>query len=235
MFDHMKMSASNFILNLKHGVYVFVSDSCEFCREYAESLRYIENCNLRIVECLTEADKQAVYQITGRTVLPLTAAFYDNELQWVTPGQLFMEEEGADPLPETDWSINKVAKYLQATFGDKPLTPEEVAEKIKMIEKHCMPAYYVFPPNTSTAAKRLAFEKAFSHNELPFDVDTISNIENLTDKDKYIMLKSNVLMFKLVVFDVTKTTTYSDLANKLIADYMNGVNVMTAGFEMRDL
>lgn len=234
MFEHMKMSASKFILNLKHGVYVFVSDSCEFCKDYAESLRFVENCNLHIVECTTEDDKQAIYQITGRTVLPLTAAFYDNELQWVTPGQLFIEEEGADPLPATDWSINKVAKYLQETFGDKPLTPEQVAEKIKMIEKHCVPAYYVFPPNTSTAAKRLAFEYAFKQNELPLDVDTISNIENLSDKDKYIMLKSNVQLFKLVIFDVTKTSVYSDLANKLIADYMNS-NMLTAGFEMRDL
>ena len=234
MFDHMKMSASKFILGLKHGVYVFVSDSCEFCREYAESLQYVENCNLHIVECVTDEDKQTIYQITGRSVLPLTAAFYDNAIQWVAPGQLFMEEEGSDPLPEGDWSINRVAKYLQDTFGDKPLTPEQVAEKIKMIEKYCMPAFYVFPPNTPTAAKRMAIEKAFEHNELPVDIDTIANIENLSDKDKYIMLKSNLLMFKLVVFDVTKTSVYSDLANKLIADYMSS-NMLTAGFEMRDL
>ena len=41
-------------------------------------------------------------------------------------------------------------------------------------------------------------------------------------------------MFKLVVFDVAKTSVYSDLANKLIADYMSS-NMLTAGFEMRDL
>lgn len=97
-----------------------------------------------------------------------------------------------------------------------------------------MPAYYVFPPNTPTAAKRLAFEKAFEHNELPLDVDTISSIEKLTDKDKYTMLKSNLRTFKLVLFDVAKTSVYSDLANKLISDYMNS-NMLTAGFEMRDL
>ena len=234
MFDHMKMSAEKFILGLKHGVYVFVSDSCEFCTEYAKSLTMVENCNLHIVECSTEADKTAIYQLTGRHVLPMTAAWVDNEMQWVALGQLFYEEDDSDPLEPGEWSLNKVAKYLKEVFGDKPLTPEEVVEKIKMIEKHCMPAYYVFPPNTPTAAKRIAFEHAFEHNELPVDVDTISSIENLTDKDRYIMLKSNLQMFKLVIFDVAKTSVYSDLANKLIADYMNS-NMLTAGFEMRDL
>ena len=234
MFDHMKMSAKQFVLGLKHGVYVFVSDSCEFCKDYAESLKYIENCNLHIVECATDTDKSTVYQITGRNVLPITAAWYDNELQWVALGQLYSEEEGADPLQEGEWSINKVVKYLQETFGDKPLTKEEIEEKTEACSKHCVPTYYVFPPNTSITAKRLAIEQAFKYNELPFDVDTVSSIENLSDKDRYIMLKSNIATFKLVVFDVAKTSVYSDLANRLLADYMNS-NMLTGKFEMRDL
>lgn len=234
MFDHMKMSAKQFVLGLKHGVYVFVSDSCEFCKDYAESLKYIENCNLHIVECATDTDKSTVYQITGRSVLPITAAWYDNELQWVALGQLYSEEEGADPLQEGEWSINKVVKYLQETFGDKPLTKEEIEEKTEACSKHCVPTYYVFPPNTSITAKRLAIEQAFKYNELPFDVDTVSSIENLSDKDRYIMLKSNIATFKLVVFDVAKTSVYSDLANRLLADYMNS-NMLTGKFEMRDL
>lgn len=230
----MKMSAKQFVLGLKHGVYVFVSDSCEFCKDYAESLKYIENCNLHIVECATDTDKSTVYQITGRNVLPITAAWYDNELQWVALGQLYSEEEGADPLQEGEWSINKVVKYLQETFGDKPLTKEEIEEKTEACSKHCVPTYYVFPPNTSITAKRLAIEQAFKYNELPFDVDTVSSIENLSDKDRYIMLKSNIATFKLVVFDVAKTSVYSDLANRLLADYMNS-NMLTGKFEMRDL
>ena len=230
----MKMSAKQFVLGLKHGVYVFVSDSCEFCKDYAESLKYIENCNLHIVECATDTDKSTVYQITGRSVLPITAAWYDNELQWVALGQLYSEEEGADPLQEGEWSINKVVKYLQETFGDKPLTKEEIEEKTEACSKHCVPTYYVFPPNTSITAKRLAIEQAFKYNELPFDVDTVSSIENLSDKDRYIMLKSNIATFKLVVFDVAKTSVYSDLANRLLADYMNS-NMLTGKFEMRDL
>lgn len=228
------MSAKQFVLGLKHGVYVFVSDSCEFCKDYAESLKYIENCNLHIVECATDTDKSTVYQITGRSVLPITAAWYDNELQWVALGQLYSEEEGADPLQEGEWSINKVVKYLQETFGDKPLTREEIEEKTEACSKHCVPTYYVFPPNTSITAKRLAIEQAFKYNELPFDVDTVSSIENLSDKDRYIMLKSNIATFKLVVFDVAKTSVYSDLANRLLADYMNS-NMLTGKFEMRDL
>lgn len=234
MFDHLKMSASQFILNLKHGVYVFVSDSCEFCKDYAESLKYIENCNLHIVECTTDTDKSAIYQITGRSVLPITAAWYDNELQWVTLGQLYVEEEGSDPLQEGEWSINKVVKYLQDTFGDKPLTTEEIAEKTEACSKHCIPTYYVFPPNTSTSVKRQMFEKAYEHNELPFDVDNVASIENLSDKDRYIMLKSNIATFKLVVFDVSSTSVYSDVANRLLADYLNG-KLLTGKFEMRDL
>lgn len=230
----MKMSAKQFVLGLKHGVYVFVSDSCEFCKDYAESLKYIENCNLHIVECATDTDKSTVYQITGRSVLPITAAWYDNELQWVALGQLYSEEEGADPLQEGEWSIDKVVKYLQETFGDKPLTKEEIEEKTEACSKHCVPTYYVFPPNTSITAKRLAIEQAFKYNELPFDVDTVSSIENLSDKDRYIMLKSNIATFKLVVFDVAKTSVYSDLANRLLADYMNS-NMLTGKFEMRDL
>ena len=230
----MKMSAEKFILGLKHGVYVFVSDSCEFCTEYAKSLEMVENCHLHIVECATEADKSAIYQMTGRSVLPLTTAWYDNEIQWVAPGQLFYEEEGSDPPAPEDWTINKVIKYLKETFGDKPLTPEEVVERLSMIKKYCSPTYYVFPPNTPTAAKRLAFEKAFEHNEMPVDVDSIISIEKLSDTNKYIMLKSNYAYFKLVIFDITKTSVYSDVANKLISDYLNP-NKRTANFEMRDL
>jgi len=234
MFDNMKMSAEQFILGLKHGVYVFVSDSCEFCKDYAKSLEVVQNCHLHIVECVTEADKSAIYQMIGRTVLPTTAAWYDNEIQWVAAGQLFFEEEDSDPLEPGEWSINKVVKYLKETFGDKPLEPEEIVEKMSMIKKYCSPTYYIFPPNTPTAAKRIAFEKAFEHNELPVDVDTIVAIENLSEKDKYIMLKSNYAFFKLVIFDISKTSVYSDIANKLIADYLNP-NKRTATFEMRDL
>lgn len=234
MFDNMKMSAEKFILGLKHGIYVFVSDSCEFCTDYAKSLELVENCHLHVVECRTEADKSTIYQMTGRSILPLTTAWYDDTLQWVAPGQLFYEEEGSDPLAPEDWSINKVIKYMKDTFGDKPLTPEEVAEKLSMIKKYCAPAYYIFPPNTSTAAKRIAFEHAFEHNEMPIDIDTIAAIETISDKDKYVMLKSNYTYFKLVIFDISKTSVYSDLANKLIADYLDP-NKRTANFEMRDL
>ena len=82
MFDSLKMSAENFILNFKHGVYVFVSDSCEYCKEYAESIKIINNCNLHIVECVLESEKSVIYQLTGKGALPITAAFVDNELQW---------------------------------------------------------------------------------------------------------------------------------------------------------
>lgn len=234
MFDNMKMSAEQFILGLKHGVYVFVSDSCEFCTEYAKSLELVENCHLHIVECATEADKSAIYQMTGRTVLPLTTAWYDNEIQWVAPGQLYYEEEHSDPPAPEDWTINKVVKYLKETFGDKPLTPEEVVERVNMIRKYCAPAYYVFPPNTPDDVKKKAFAKAFEHNEMPVDVDTIIAIDGLSDKDKYIMLRHNYAYFKLVIFDIAKTSVYSDIANQLIADYFDHKR-KTASFEMRDL
>lgn len=230
----MKMSANNFVLGLKHGVYVFVSDSCEYCKTYADSLKYVENCHLHIVECLTESDKNAVYQLTGKSALPITAAWYDNEQQWATLGQLFLEEEGSDEPAENDWTLNKVAKYLKETFGDKPLTNAEIVEKLAKVQKHCYPAYYVFPPNTSEEVKHNAFEKAFEHNEIPYDVDVIDKLQCITEKDKDIMLKSNVTLFKLVVFDISKTGVYSDLANSLISVYI-GQQRNTAGFEMRDL
>lgn len=234
MLDNMKMSAENFILGLKHGVYVFVSDSCDYCKTYAESLKYVENCHLHVVECLTESDKSAIYQITGKSALPITAAWIDNEPQWTALGQLFFEEEDSDEPDENEWTLNKVAKYLKETFGDKPLTNAEIVEKLAKVKKHCYPAYYIFPPNTPAEIKQAALEKAFEYNELPYDVDVIDNLKCITEKDKDIMLKSNVTLFKLVIFDITKTRVYSDLANSLISEYINRRRT-TAGFEMRDL
>jgi hypothetical protein len=69
---------------------------------------------------------------------------------------------------------------------------------------------------------------------MPVDVDTIIAIDGLSDKDKYIMLRSNYAYFKLVIFDIAKTSVYSDIANQLIADYFDHKR-KTASFEMRDL
>lgn len=232
MLDNMKMSAEHFVLGLKHGVYVFVSDSCEYCTAYADSLKFVENCHLHIVECITDADKQAVYQITGKGSLPVTAAFIDNEMQWAALGQLYTQDEGDDPIDDTTWTINKVVKYLQDTYGDKPLTNEEIVEKLARIKKHCVLAYYVFPPNTSAEIKQKQFNLAFEHNEVPIDVDSI-NMLSLSEKDKETMLKSNLMLIKLVIFDIEKTEKYSDLANCLIVDYVS--DRKTAPFEMRSL
>ncbi len=233
MLDQLKMSAEQFVLGLKHGVYVFVSDACDYCKAYADSLKYIDNCNLHIVECVTDADKTAIYQLTGKGALPITSSWYDNQQQWAALGQLFMQEEGDDPADDDTWTLNKLSKYLNDTFGTKPLSNEEIVKKLDTIRKHCVPAYYVFPPEAKYEVRHKAMTEAFKHNEMPIDIDTLSSLD-ISYEDKLIMVRSNLAYFKLVIFDLQHTDKYSKLATDIIADYMQA-NHMTATFEMRDL
>lgn len=229
MFDSIKMSAESFMLGLKHGVYVFVSDACEFCHSYQESLKYIDNANLHIVECTLDSDKSAIYQITGKGALPITASFIDGDMQWATLGELY---ELSDD--EEDWTLTKLAKYLDDTFGKAPLTPEEITQKLEMLKQHCSYAFYIFPPNTSAEVKQRILSKAFEHGELPIDIDMIDSLA-IDRKQKEIMITSNVAITKLVIFNINTTTTYSDLAKFVISAYVNSKRTNAATFEPRDL
>lgn len=223
------MSTETFMLGLKHGVYVFVNDSCEFCHSYQESLRYIDNANLHIVECTLESDKSTIYQLTGKGALPITAAFIDGDMQWSTLGELY---ELSDD--DEDWTLTKLAKYLNDTFGKAPLTPDEITQKLATIKQHCSYAFYIFPPNTSNEAKQLAFSKAFEHGEVPIDIDLIDSLD-IDRKQKEIMITSNVAITKLVIFDINTTTNYSDLAKFVISAYVNSKRTNIANFEARTL
>jgi len=229
MFDSSKMSAKDFMLGLKHGVYVFVSDACHFCTSYKESLTMIDNANLHIVECVLEADKSAIYALTGKGSLPITASFIDNDLQWSTMGELF--DMSDDPH---DWTLPKLARYLEETFGRDPLKPEEVVQKLATIKQHCAFAYYVFPPNTSEEVRKKVMDQAFEKGEIPYDVDVIDAM-NIDQHSKEIIATSNISSAKLVIFDLNKTKEYSKLANYVIAAYASSKRTDAAPFEMRDL
>lgn len=229
MFDSSKLSAKDFILGLKHGVYVFVSDACHFCTSYKESLKLIDNANLHIVECTLDADKSAIFEITGKGALPITASFIDNALQWATMGELF--DISDDP---SDWTLTRLAKYLDDTFGREPLKPEEVVDKIAMLKKHCAFAYYVFPVTTSEERRKEVMDKAFEHGEIPVDIDSIDKM-NIDQHSKEIIVSSNISTAKLVIFDINKTNEYSKIANYAIATYVTSKRSDAAPYEMRDL
>ena len=89
MFDSQKLSFEKFVLNFKHGIYVLTSDACHICQDYKESISYINNANLYFVEVLTEQERDIVYEMTERSVLPLTVCYKDNKLKYVKAGQLF--------------------------------------------------------------------------------------------------------------------------------------------------
>lgn len=233
MLDELKMSASSFILGLKHGVYVFVSDACDYCKAYKESLRFINNCNLHIVECVTDADKTAIFQLTGKSNLPVTASFVDNELQWATLGQLFMQDEGDEPPEPGTWTLNMVAKYVHDVFGDAPLSEEEVQKKIEKANKKCYFAYYVFPENISDEIRQRQLDNAFKYNELPIDLSEINKL-NISEEEKEIMVLSNKAYATLVVFDMEHTDTYSPLAVKLLQTYYDP-NAVSAPVVLRGL
>lgn len=204
MLESQKLSFQQFMLGYKHGVYVLVSDSCEICFKYQKSIEYINNANLYFVDVVTAEDRDAAYKITQRGSFPMTAVFWDNQLEYVRLGQLF------------DLQLDEIFASLKQ-FGDKPLSEEEKYKRLKAINTRCDLSYYIFPPNYPVESKEILMNQAINNNELPIDIESICPALPL-DK-RYHLIEGNFPFAKLVIYKDNNTNIFSDFSQKVIMGY----------------
>lgn len=219
MFDSQRLSFEKFILGYKHGIYVFTEDTCHICKEYKDSISFINNANLYFVEVSLETEKKLIEQMLGRSVFPLTACFKDNKLSYVKAGQLF------------ETQLQGIFADLKK-FGDKPLSPDEIQKRLKKEETKCLLAYYVFSNSITADERRQVIEKAIKYNELPIDVDSMP--ENLTLEDRFHLLEYTLSIAKLVIFKSSKSQLFSSLGQKIIIEY-NSAHGTETKFDIRNI
>lgn len=204
MLDSQKISFDEFLLGYKHGVYVITSDSCDICAKYKDTIEYINNAYLYFVDVVTKEQRDAVYKLTQRSAFPLTAVFWDNELDYVRLGQLFELQ-----LTEIFESLKK--------YGDKPLSVEEKNRRLTALNSRCKLTYYVLPPNCDPDIKNRLFEKGYDFSELPIDVDSVC--PGLPEDKRLHMLEGNFPFAKLVIYKDKDTNIFTQFAQKTIMAY----------------
>lgn len=207
MFDSQKLSFQNWLLGYKHGVYVFVSDSCEICNDYKKELEFINNCYLYIVEVSTNKEKEILSKLIDRTAFPATVAYKDNQIEFIKMGMLF------------DTQMHEILDYLKP-FGEKPLSDYEIQQRIEKQKNRCILSYYVFPNDATEEEKQQWMVKAEEYNELPIDIETVGI--GLPNDKRERMLEGSYHFCKLIVF--TSETefsnyTYSEFQNSIIIGY----------------
>lgn len=208
MLESQKLSFQEFMLGYKHGVYVLVSDSCEICHKYQKSIEYINNANLYFVDVITAEDRDFAYKLTQRGSFPMTAVFWDNQLEYVRLGQLF------------DLQLEEIFASLKQ-FGDKPLSPEEKNKRLNAINSRCELSYYIFPPNCSNETKEALMNLAINNNELPIDIESICT--KLSLSDRFHLFEGNFPFAKLIIYKDNHTNVFSDFAQKIIIGYSSKV------------
>ena len=118
-----KISFESFITGFRHGVYVFVNDSCQACNDYAKTLEKIDSEYLFIVECILDSEKEIIKNMVNKMVFPLTVTIDKYEIIAVEPGILF-EKQLEDIFNVLDYfKKNKISdeniKLLSARYNNK--------------------------------------------------------------------------------------------------------------------
>lgn len=213
-----KINAQRFILGYKHGLYVFVSDSCQFCMDYKKDLERIDSPYLYIVEVTTDEEKKVIWDLLDRIGFPLTAGYLDNEIKFVERGQRF----GND--------FTELVKFLEERFPKEPLSQEERLKRQKAASKEFKTALYVFPPEYSEEARKAALNVAKCYDELAIDIDTHPGLPDDPTTKVRVLSKFGR---KIVIFDVFETNEYSDTANLLIQKFTEDMKYAKTTIEHR--
>ena len=98
MFDSQQLAFDSFLLGYKHGVYVFVSDSCDACVRYKQELEYINSCYLYIVETPMIKQQAILEKLTGRSVFPQTVGYFDNQIKFARAGIEFEKQQSEERI-----------------------------------------------------------------------------------------------------------------------------------------
>lgn len=215
-----KISAQSFILGYKHGLYVFVSDSCQFCVDYKKDIERIDSPYLYIVEVVTDDEKKVIWDLLDRIGFPLTAGCLDNEIKFVERGQRF----GND--------FTELVKFLEECFPKTAMTEDERLKRQKAASKEFKTALYVFPPEYSEDSRKAALNTAKCYDELAIDIDTHPGLPDDPTTKVRVLSKFGR---KIVIFDVFETNEYSDTANLLMQKFTEDMKYAKTTIEHRTL
>jgi hypothetical protein len=224
MLESQKMSAENFIIGFKHGIYIITNDACQICEDYKREIIEINSAHLHFVEAVTDADRQAIKEIVGRGGFPLTVGFWMNQVRFVKGGILYGKER------------IETFKFLEK-FPDRPLKPEELEELKRAVSRVCKLALYLFPPGTDETARKRALNESYEHDELPIDVDeALRRADPSSDLTEKMRLFRGVVGFsKLVVFDIFTTSDYGEVGTELMKMKLEDAEYGKAPIEYRTL
>lgn len=203
MFDSQVLSFDKFITGYKHGVYVLTKDSCGVCHDYKERIADINNRYLYFVDVLTKEQEAFAKKIHDRRAFPITAGWKDNQLVFVRLGDLW------DEFPQ-------IMEWLKQ-FGDAPLSPEDLKERIEKFNARCVLSFYIFPDEVPQEERDRIMSTAYERKELPVDVDTICPSLDLTKRVNMIMSYNATANYIVYGTD----GNFSQLKIAILADYLN--------------
>jgi hypothetical protein len=211
------ISTSEFFSELLNGLYVFVTDSCEFCMDYRKDLDRLSSPWLKIVEVNRDDEKNEIWKWLDRVGFPLTVGIRDSEVKFVKRGQRF----GND--------FTELVEFLK-TFPEQPLSEDELLKRQKAASKEFKTALYVFPPEYSEEARKAALNAAKCYDELAIDIDAHPGLPDDPTTRVRVLSKFGR---KIVIFDVFETNEYSDTANLLIQKFTEDMKYAKTTIEHR--
>lgn len=176
-----KINFESFLTTFRHGIYVFVNDSCQACTDYAKTLEKIDSDYLYIVECILSSEKEIVKKMFNKLVFPLTVTIDKYEIKSVEPGILFEKQ------------LQVILKELQY-FENTKLTDSEINDISNHYNNKCFNTFYMAPKNIDqtlieTRLKELKyvglafFDFNISMNKL-YDIVENMNIIIFTNKQE---------------------------------------------------
>lgn len=209
MLDSQKISFETFLLDYKHGVYVFTQDTCQSCQDYKKEIEWINNSYLYFVEVTTEKEKEILYKIIDRHTFPQTVAYLDNEIKFIRAGILY----------ERSWQ--EIDTFLKS-FGDVPLSDKEKEIRLEKQKNRCLLTYYILPTDLTQEERTKIINSCINYNELPIDIDTIC--VGLSNKDREHILEGSYHFAKLVYWKrkgVSNLYNYTSFSQNILLGYTN--------------
>jgi hypothetical protein len=213
------LTTSEFFSGLLNGVYVFVTDTCQFCMDYRKELDRLKSPWLKIVEVNGDEEKREIWSWLDRVGFPLTAGIRDGEIKFVERGQRF----GND--------FTELIEFLK-TFPDQPLSDDELLKRQKAASKTFKLALYVFPPDFDETARKMALSAANRYDEIGIDIDEHPGLPDDVDIRVHALKKIGQ---KIVIFNVFETNEYSKAGFALMQQFGKDMKYDKTSIEHRTL
>ena len=215
-----RLNTQSFLQSYKHGLYLFLSDSCAFCQDYKRDIERIDSPYLYIVEVVTEEEKQAIWDLLDRIGFPLTAGYLDDEIKFLERGQRF----GND--------FTELVKFLEECFPKTAMTEDELLKRQKAASKTFKLSLYVFPPEFDETSRKAALCASNRYEEIAIDVDEHHGLPSDPETRVRALRK---LAQKIVIFNVFETNQYSEVGCRLMQEIGKDMKYDKTSIEHRTL